>query len=177
MRYSVLFIALFGCSQDKSIQQFDHGDSIDSGNGTIIDENDDRLIGDSNVFLDDPEEELNAILDSDDWDDTSVGIPEEDYDGYSGVLVQQQSNLLEVIHFGLMLPCDWDSSAIDVGYYTENIAEPYTGAMMVDYGPEGECPDNLSYVIDLTPLAGAFSPGLHVFYAANEQVIVDLQPF
>ena len=176
MWYSVLTLVLIGCADQKSIADIDSVDGTsDSGVIGTVEDSDDQLIGDSNVFLEDPTEELDATLSNEEnWDTGGSGS---DYDGYSGILVQQQSSVIEVIHFGLMLPCDWDSNAINVGYYTENIAEPYIAAFSVDYGPEGDCSSNLTYSIDLHPLGTDFSPGLHVFNAANEQVIVELQSF
>lgn len=95
----------------------------------------------------------------------------------SGILLQQQSSELLVQHFGVSLPCDWSTNDIHIGYYTENLAVPYTGAFLVDYGGEGSCVTNIEYIIDLYPLSGLLTPGLHLFYAANSQVIIDLQSF
>lgn len=59
MRYLGLIVMAFGCSQEKSLSDGEFQDS------------DDQLLGDSNVFLDDPTIELDAADQSESPIDTA----------------------------------------------------------------------------------------------------------
>lgn len=144
-----------------------------------VDDNEDNthLIGDSNVFLDDPVAEIDVSTSiGDDSAEEDSGVS--DLGNVKGILLNQNEGDLEVRHFGVELDCNWSFSDINIQYFdASNVSPPYVGGLNADYGSVGNCVVNLEYIISLSAISNDFNPGLHVFFSNNEQIIIDLVEF
>jgi hypothetical protein len=161
----MMLILLYIACSDKSIV----GENDSDGNIENT-----HLIGDSNVFLEDPIAEMDVSS----TDDSEVsGDDTGDLENVQGILLYQNGGELEVRHFGVELDCDWTLSDINIQYFTSNVSQPYVGAFNADYGSSGSCTVDLEYTISLYDISNDFIPGLHVFLSNNEQIIIDLVGF
>lgn len=160
-----LLFSLIACSNNLSVNDKVQGDQGE------------QLLGDSNVFLEEPDISLDTDSSSssdNNPDDTALVDSDTNYEG---VLLSQDGATLSVLHFGANLPCSWTQAELNVGYYADSVPEPYNGAFLADYGTTGSCVTDVEYDVDLSAIDGLFQAGPHLYYAQNHQVVINLTTF